>query len=297
MAQEDLPLVSASRAGVVRARRRSRGWVIVALCAVGLFVVCQAATLWSEWQRLQAELSWARHTAVIGYENISPRVSFAQPPEKWVYHEGDSTYLWGCWDPRKGHQWFRFDRGDLDEAALSLPMGRDVFRAIDEPLIECGGGTIWGRIPDDAPVIGLDVAGVASVYPLVVLERVHIVNDLIDRRPFLVTYNPYAPPEGAVRVYEAMLEGRRVTMGMSGYYQAGAPLLYDRSTESLWQHRRGALCALAGPRKGQVLRQVAQPAPVAWDDWRGRNPGSRLLVGAGRPRGAPAIFPATGEER
>ena len=102
-------------------------------------------------------------------------------------------------------------------------MGRDVFRAIDAPLTEAKGGPIWGRIPSDAPVVGLDLAGVAAVYPLLVLDRVQVVNDLIAGRPILVTYNPYAPPDSCVKVYEALLDGQRVTMGTSGYYLDGNP--------------------------------------------------------------------------
>ena len=119
-------------------------------------------SLWREWDWLQAEWAWVRQTGVIGYPNISPRISYAQPPENWLYHEEGFTYLWGGWDTREGHRWFRVVSGDLNEAAISLPMGRDVFRAIDAPLTEAEGGPIWGRIPSDAPVVGLDLAGVAT---------------------------------------------------------------------------------------------------------------------------------------
>jgi hypothetical protein len=223
-----------------------------------------------------------RQTAVIGYPNIAPRISYARPPGAWFRQDGDFTYLWGGWDPRLGHQWFRIGRGDLEVASISRPVGRDVHQAIDHPLIEVEGGQIWGRIPAEARVVGLNLAGVATVYPLLVLDRVHVVNDLIGRQPILVTYNPSGPPDGPVKVYDAALDGQRVTMGTSGYYQAGSPLLYDRDSESLWKDQGGALRAIAGPRKGRVLRQLAQPMPVAWGHWRGQNPGSRLLIGADR---------------
>jgi hypothetical protein len=240
--------------------------------------------LWREWHRLQVELSRVRHSAVIGYQNISPRISYAQRPDDWYHHEGDSTYLWGGWDALVGNRWFRIGRGELTAEALSLPHGRDVHQAIDAPLVEATGGPIWERIPADALVVGLDLAGVASVYPVLVLEKVKIVNDVIEGRPILVTYNGFAPPGESVNVYEATLDGQRVTMGTSGYFQGREPLFYDRGSESLW--RRDAaetLRAVAGPSKGKALRAVPRPAIVAWDDWRGRFPGSRLLVGAEPP--------------
>jgi hypothetical protein len=284
MAQADPPALIPPGSVMCRGRAQPGAWVFLALGLLLVIIGFQLRVLWREWDWLQAEWSWVRRTAVIGYPNISPRVSYAQPPENWLYHEEGFTYLWGGWDSREGHRWFRVVSGDLNEAAISLPMGRDVFRAIDAPLIEAEGGPIWGRIPSDAPVVGVDLAGVATVYPLLVLDRVQVVNDLIAGQPILVTYNAYAPPDSAVKVYEAQLEGRRVTLGTSGYYLAGTHLLYDRESESLWKDQGAVLKAIGGPRKGQSLRQVASPAPVSWGAWRWRNPKSRLLVGADRSR-------------
>ncbi len=293
MAMADPPVLFAPDPAARGRTLRRRVWVFLALAALLLFIGSQVRTLWHEWEWLQAERSWARQSVVIGYPNISPRVSYAQPPENWFRHKGEFTYLWGGWDSHEGHLWFQIDRGDVDETVLTLPVGRDVHRAIDDPLIEAEGGPIWGRIPSDAPVVGFDLAGVAIVYPILVLDRVQVVNDLIDRRPILVTYNPFSSPDEAVKVYEATLDGERVTMGTSGYYEAKTPLLYDRGSESLWKDQGETLRAIAGPRKGRTLRQFAHPVPVAWGAWSGRNPRSRLLVGADRSRPAPHASPSS----
>jgi hypothetical protein len=298
MAQAEPPAVPPPDRPAPRSKRLWTAlWVFPAL-AVLLFVIsAELRVLWREWGWLQAEQLWVRQTAVIGYPNISPRVSYARPPANWFRQDGDSTYLWGGWDTRLGHQWFRIDRGDLEVTSISLPIGRDVYQAIDHPLIEAEGGPIWARIPAEARVVGLNLAGVATVYPVLVLDRVQVVNDLIGQQPILVTYNPFVPPDACVKVYDAALDGQRVTMGTSGYYQAGLPLFYDRGSESLWKDQEGALRAVAGPRKGQVLRQLAQPVPVDWGHWRGRNPGSRLLVGADRSGPAEGAAPSSLEDR
>jgi hypothetical protein len=298
MAQGEPPAVSAPD----RAAGRRKGWwtalwVLPALVVLLVVIGAELRVLWREWGWLEAERSWVRQTAVIGYPNISPRVSYAQPPDNWFRQDGDSTYLWGGWDPRLGHQWFRITRGDLEATSISLPMGRDIHQAIDHPLIEAEGGPIWARIPAEARVVGLNLAGVATVYPLLVLDRVQVINDLIGQQPVLVTYNPFVSPDACVKVYDAALDGQRVTMGTSGYYQAGFPLFYDRGSESLWKDQQGALRAVAGPRKGRVLRQLAQPAPVAWGDWRWRNPGSRLLVGADRSGSGESAPPSSLEDQ
>jgi hypothetical protein len=297
MAQADSSADSPPGLAAAGPRARPGAWVFLAMALLLTVIGFELRSLWREWDWLRAEWSWVRRTGVIGYPNISPSISYALPPENWLYHEGDFTYLWGGWDSHQGHRWFRVGSGDLNEAAISQPMGRDVFRAIDAPLTEAEGGPIWGRIPSEAPVVGLDLAGVATVYPLLVLDRVQVVNDLIAGRPILVTYNPYAPPESSVKVYEALLDGRRVTMGTSGYYLAGVHLLYDRGSESLWKDQGDVLQAIAGPRKGQALHQLARPVLVSWGDWRWRNPKSRLLIGADRSRPVASASPLSLEGR
>jgi hypothetical protein len=280
MAQADLPHAVASSPRPARGAGARLGRVLFLVVLV-LFVGRQTRSLWNEWGRLQAEWSRVRRTAVVGYVNVSPRFSFARRPDEWFHHEGEYDYLWGGWVEGRGHHWFRLASGDLEARALSPPIGRDVFRAIDAPLVEIEGGSIWGRVPDEAPVVGLDWPGFARAYPLLVLDKVWVVNDTIDCRPILVTYDVFSPAERAVAFYEASLDGRRVTMGSSGVNAGRRHLFYDRDSESLWCREGEALRSVAGPLKGRSLRQVAQPAPISWRDWRGRHPGSRLLVGSG----------------
>src|SRR5438067_967817 len=120
--------VSAFLASVRSRTALPRGWALPVLVILLLFTGQRAGSLWREWYRLQVELSRVRRTAVIGYANISPRISYAQRPENWFHHEGDFTLLWSGWDAHQGHRWFRIGRGDLEEGAVSPPIGRDVFQ-------------------------------------------------------------------------------------------------------------------------------------------------------------------------
>jgi hypothetical protein len=113
------------------------------------------------------------------------------------------------------------------------------------------------------------------------------VNDQVKQQPVLVFCTPFVPDEEAVNAYTPLLDGHRLTMGLSGYFHDGKPILYDRGTESLWLARDGGLTAIAGPLKGKELPQVAHPARLSWNDWRSQHPQSRLLVGADRTRGIP----------
>jgi hypothetical protein len=159
--------------------------------------------------------------------------------------------------------------------------------AIDYPEVETEGGTIWRKMRGEEKVIGQVLAGRQCVYPLPVLLRVEVINDVVEDQPFLVTGNIMSPPDQAFSIFDATLEGRRVTMSSSGYFHGRRPILYDRGTESLWIEQEDALRAIAGTHKGKQLARVARPFPVAWHTWRLSNPRSRLVIGADRTQAVP----------
>jgi hypothetical protein len=268
----------------------SRGLTLAALAVLLVFIVSQGALLFREWLKLRSELNKVRTTAVIGYPGITPHYSYARRPSNWFHDEGESTLLWAGWRHGIGHTWFRVGRGDVNRDRITEPVGRDVFRAIDHPVVERGGGTLWARIPDEAPVVGHRLAGVDTAYPILVLQKVLAVNDVVGEHPFLVLNFPFEPRcEEQIAVYEPVVEGERLTMGLAGYFHDGKPVLYDRGTESLWVGEPDALLAIGGSYKGQRLRQVARPAPMPWGSWRSQHPGSRLVVGDGRPEEQTAL--------
>lgn len=195
--------------------------------------------------------------------------------------------LWAGWVHGKGHRWYQAAVGDVDPARLYIPHPVVTARAIDHPKIEADGGTIWRAMPDDVPVVGEILAGRRCVYPLPVLLRVEVVNDIVEERPFLITVNLLATLDKACAIFDATLDGHRVTMSSSGYYQGRQPILYDRGTQSLWLEEEGNLTAIAGTHKGKKLARVAHPAAVAWRSWRESNPRSRLVIGGDRTQSIP----------
>jgi hypothetical protein len=266
-----------------------RGLTVVAIAALLVLIGVQGRTLWNEWSNLQDERAGARSSAVIGYPGLQPRFSFAEKPREWLRRDGEHVLLWAGWNHGMGHTWFRVAPGDIDTDRMSLPMGRDVMRPIDHALVENGGGLIWGRVPDEALVASDRLGGVATAYPMLVLDKVAVINDLIGGTPFLVSYNPLARPEEQVTVYEPVVNGSRVTMGLSGYFHNSLPVLYDRGTESLWVHRDGTLQAVGGRHKGASLKQVARPKPVSFGRWKSQNPDGRLVIGADRAQPLPEL--------
>jgi hypothetical protein len=259
------------------------GLVIPTIVALLLYVGLKSLTLWREWQTLQVELGVANFTNVVGYPNIYWRMSFATIPPDWFRVEGESLHLWAGWDDGVGQHWFHLRRGEIDRAEIAGPMGRDVIHTIDRPWTEIGGGKIWRRIPEEAVVIGQTIEGLPCVYPMVVIRKVVAVNDVVKDHPYLVLFDVSRPPNQAVGIFDASVEGERVSLGTSGYSLAGKFLLYDRGSESLWVQDGDFVRSIAGKRKGAELRLVARPTPVTWSRWKSRNPDSRLVIGEKDP--------------
>jgi uncharacterized protein DUF3179 len=270
----------------------SKGLALGILALLLGYILVQVQSLWGEWRHLRRELDRARHSTVIGYVNINPNPSYAAIPPDWVHDEGDATLLWSGWKPDTGHGWFRVGRGEVEQQRLSRPIGRDVIQAIDWPLVEAPGGQRWERIPWDAQVAGVVLEGISTVYPLLLLRKVEIINDTVHERPLLVTYlplgnRPLTLPELAMNVYDPVVAGERLTMGLTGYFHDQKPVLYDRRTESLWLEDEKALTAFAGRMKGTKIERIGKPDIATWSNWLSRYPQSRLIVGNDRSKGLP----------
>jgi Protein of unknown function (DUF3179) len=261
-----------------------RGLACLAMIPLLGFIGLTGSTLWGEWNSLRQDQVDMRSSAVVGYVDINPEVSYAASPDDWFHDEGEESLLWAGWKHQENH-WFRFGRGDIDVHQLTLPIGRDAIRAIDCPIYEQDGGPRWERIPPEAPVVGFEQDGSAVAYPIKLLSKVLVVNDQLGPHPVLIAYSP---ANDAVAIFEGSLDGRRVTLGHGGYFRGSRPILYDRGTQSLWNEGEGGMVALAGRRKGTSLKLIAKLDVVTWSDWSGRHPGGRLVIGADRSKGIPA---------
>lgn len=238
--------------------------------------------LWREWSELMKEESAVAAGAVIGFRNVHPAISRAVHPEPWRRAEGAELLVWSGWKDGEGHRWFKLAAGDCDLATLGDPIGRDVARAIDHPEVEADGGEVWGRMAEETQVAGFATGRTACAYPKMVLSKVLVVNDVIDSLPRLVYHDPFSGhgPGPDVAVFDARLDGRRITLGSCGFTMDHRHVLYDRETESLWVERGDSLTAFSGKFKGKALALVARLPTTSWSDWRSENPGTRLLVGA-----------------
>jgi hypothetical protein len=75
-------------------------------------------------------------------------------------------------------------------------------------------------------------------------------------------------------VFDAMIQKRKMTFGVSGLLYQSDMLMYDHQTESLWSQIRAA--AVTGPLTGTQLKLLSS-TQTTWEQWKKKYPGSLVL--------------------
>jgi len=168
---------------------------------------------------------------------------------------------------------------------------RDAIPSIDDPAF---GPDYFGDPDDEVIVVEADDVP-ARAYPVRVLSYHEIINDSVGGHPVAVTWCPIC---GSAAVYDARVEGRELTFGVSGKLADDALVMYDRETGSEWKQPTGA--AIAGELEGTTLD--ALPAPlVTWERFRTDHPDGVVLQpvrGTGPDERSPrAVYDMTPYER
>ncbi len=124
---------------------------------------------------------------------------------------------------------------------------------------------------NDDPVLGLDYKGVARAYPHRIMNWHEIVNDTVAGEPILVTYCPLCFTGIA---FERKIDGKETTFGVSGKLYKSNLVMYDRTTESLWNQLGGE--AIIGEHLGKKLVQIPLET-ITWTDWKTKHPDTEVL--------------------
>jgi hypothetical protein len=147
---------------------------------------------------------------------------------------------------------------------------RDGIPSIDAPLFispqEAGD---W--LADNEPVIAITHAGDARAYPLQILTWHEIVNDVVGETPVAVTFCPLC---NSAVVFDRRLNGEVYEFGTSGLLRNSDLIMYDRTTETLWQQFTGE--GLVGDLAGYQLTFLPS-AIVSFADFRAAHPDGLVL--------------------
>jgi len=136
---------------------------------------------------------------------------------------------------------------------------KDAIQSIDDPEF---GDEYIGDPDDDVLTVvsdvdldaNFDADSVARAYPLRILNYHEIVNDEVDGEPVAITWCPIC---GSAVVYDATVNGRRLTFGVSGKLADDDLVLYDRQTDSEWKQSTGE--CIAGELEGAQLSVRSGP--------------------------------------
>ena len=160
---------------------------------------------------------------------------------------------------------------DLNELLVGIPMGdpRDAIPPIDGPRFEPVADSNW--IADREPGVLVQIEDDARFYPLSILTRHEIVNDVFGDVPIAVTYCPLCNTAVA---FDRRLGDETIRLGVSGLLRNSDLVMWDDLTTSLWQQITGK--GIVGTHAGDQLNQIGS-AIVRWADFRTDHPEGQVL--------------------
>lgn len=166
---------------------------------------------------------------------------------------------------------------EFEELRSGCPW-RDCIPSIEDPRFETIEEAAAVTV-DAIPIVHVEVGGDVRGYPLDILTRHEIVNDIIGGEPVAVTFCPLCNTAVAFKrtVGEEVLE-----FGVSGLLRNSDLVMYDRATHSLWQQatRRAIVGAYVGARLEHVPASI-----VSFGQFAAEYPDGLMLSRDGRPYG------------
>ena len=168
---------------------------------------------------------------------------------------------------------FGFDEATKKSVALGdLKQGcpaRDCIPSIDKPkFVSADDAT---HVTADSVVLAIAYNGEYRAYPARILDHHEIVNDTIAGTPIAITWCPLCGSAVGVR---REIAGEVTEFGVSGVLYNSDLVLYDRTTETLWDQIEAK--GIVGPLTGEALRLV--PITMTkWSKWRAAHPETLVL--------------------
>jgi hypothetical protein len=136
------------------------------------------------------------------------------------------------------------------EEIISGGVPRDGIPPIDNPTFESiNDASTW--LQPQSPVIAFALNGTARAYPLAILTRHEIVNDVVDGEAVAVTFCPLC---NSAVVFERTLDGQILRFGVSGLLRNSDLIMWDDATQSWWQQFTGG--AIVGAYTGTSLMML-----------------------------------------
>jgi hypothetical protein len=147
---------------------------------------------------------------------------------------------------------------------------RDGIRSIDEPgFISAAEAAEW--LAGNEPVIALELNGDARAYPLQIITWHEIVNDTVGNVPAVITFCPLC---NSALAFDRRVGDQVFEFGVSGLLRNSDLIMYDRTTETLWQQFTGD--GIIGELTGERLTFLPTSI-VSFADFREAHPDGQVL--------------------
>ncbi len=180
-----------------------------------------------------------------------------------------------------------FDRATISmDEVISGGVPRDGIPPIDNPRFKPVQSVT--DLSEQSPVIAVNIDDDARAYPLEVLIRHEIVNDVVGGIPVAVTFCPLC---NSAVVFDRRVEGETLRFGVSGNLRYSDLIMWDNATESWWQQLTGE--GIVGAYSGYYLEFVTSQL-ISFGIFRDRYPEGQVLRG---PSGAYGRNPYQGYDR
>ncbi|AQT69247.1 hypothetical protein STSP2_02436 [Anaerohalosphaera lusitana] len=167
-------------------------------------------------------------------------------------------------------------RTNVDKSVIALGelvqvgIGKESETALRDPWFEtAGSASFW--VEDTEPVLVTSIGDTAKAYPLQILVWHQIVNDEINGVNIAVTYCPLC---STAVVYGRDLNDSVYDFYVSGFVRYGNFVMYDDSTETLWQQYTGQ--GLVGDLAGEYLVRVPSQI-ITFERFRSAYPDGEVL--------------------
>ncbi len=126
------------------------------------------------------------------------------------------------------------------------------------------------KIPTNKLVVGVIENGEARAYPIQLIGYHHQVRDTVGGRPVMITYCTVCRTG---RVFDPVVGGKPETFRLVGMDHFNA-MFEDERTGSWWRQATGE--AILGPRKGEVLTELAAPQ-MTLAEWAAEHPATLVM--------------------
>ena len=166
---------------------------------------------------------------------------------------------------------------EFDELRSGCPW-RDCIPSIEDPRFETIEEASEASVAA-IPLVHVELNGDARGYPLDILTRHEIVNDIIGGEPVAVTFCPLC---NTAIAFKRTVGAEVLEFGVSGLLRNSDLVMYDRATHSLWQQATGR--ALVGAYVGARLEKLPA-AIISFGQFADEFPDGLVLSRGGRAYG------------